>query len=306
MFRLQIGQTLQKNVSGPGIFTRELVQILSKQYGIEIVNKNPDIILTGIEKADTKTKAKTVFRVDGCYYDRSSSGFKGYNKGISRSIQNCSAVIYQSQFSKDLTTKLLGCSNDNHIIIYNGFNQELIKTVKPFDRPAEHVFIAAAKWRRTKRPESIINGFLEASIPNAKLVMIGYDQKIRDSRIICTPFIGRQEMYRWYKTADYLLHFCFLDSCSNTVVEALSFGLPVICNNTGGTCELVKNDGIIVNCDKYDFNYLDHVYDNVDPILVAEGINTALKTKFSVNRPDLDLKVCADRYLKFLVNILEK
>jgi glycosyltransferase involved in cell wall biosynthesis len=47
-----------------------------------------------------------------------------------------------------------------------------------------------------------------------------------------------------------MVHLAWLDWCPNTVVEGLASGLPVLCSHNGGTKELVKDDGIILELEE--------------------------------------------------------
>ena len=314
---LLISRNLQ-GASGPGIFTRRLMDALVSRHGVKIVSGrspsygNPDIVLSGIQYRDKSYRngnAKRVFRVDGCYYDRSVNNRDGKNKGITKGILKSDGVIYQSQFSKDLAASMLGVGGreNKSTIIYNGFDQSVVESTKKIDKDCEWLFMASAKWRHTKRPNSIINGFLEADVPDSKLIMFGMERGPIHKRIQYVPFINSKKLYGYYKSSDALIHMCYLDSCSNSVVEALSFGTPVICNNTGGTPEIVKNSGYIVKCDKFDFQTVKKVGDHIPPAWIAQSVHDCVKDNHRrVSRPEFDLKLKAQQYYDFFLDVLRK
>ena len=300
--KLQVSKSLTDNPSGPGIFISRLMQILSIKYGVKIVERKADVYLTGMTFEKPAPCSRVVYRVDGCYYDKSVHMYHHRNKAIKKGIKSHQGVIYQSLFSQQLTKAILGVFNSNSTIINNGFDQSVIERVQPIGKNCKWLFVSSAKWRVTKRPQSIINGFLEANIPDSKLVLLGDGESLHP-RITYTGFQPQSEVFKYYKAADAMIHMCFLDSCSNSVVEGLSFGMPVICNNTGGTPELVGKDGIIIKCDSYDFGMVNKVEDNIPPNLIAEALHKFVQNPFRVSRPDLDINVIADKYYKFLTDI---
>ena len=54
----------------------------------------------------------------------------------------------------------------------------------------------------------------------------------------------QKELAEYYKKCDFFLHGAQNDPCPNVVLEALSCGLPIVYNNSGGTPEIVDNYGI--------------------------------------------------------------
>ena len=44
----------------------------------------------------------------------------------------------------------------------------------------KYIFVAAASWRNSKRPKSIIKSFLESGIENSRLVIVGKYKKKKD------------------------------------------------------------------------------------------------------------------------------
>ena len=103
--------------------------------------------------------------------------------------------------------------------------------------------------------------------------------------------------------ADAMIHLAWLDWCPNTVVEALSCGTPVLCSHNGGTKELVKNEGVVIQLEE-DYRIGDKVplYNPsiVDTKIIVEGIIEALEQSTLFDRPDLDISYVAEQYEKHL------
>ena len=310
--RLMIHNYLTSNGSGPGVFSLRLATYLSKHFDVKIVKRKPDVMLCGISMQKIRTPVPKVFRVDGCYSDLTVKNSKTRNKHIERAIDRCQGVVYQSKFSKNMVNSILSIKTTKNRIstlIYNGFDQSIVDSVKPVEKDCEWLFIANAKWRPDKRPESIIEGFLEADIPDSKLIMIGMPQPkvpmLHSCKLVFIPFMKPSKLYPYYKAADALIHLRYLEPCSNSVIEALSFGLPVICNNTGGTPEIVGDDGYIIPCDSYAYKF-HYGVQPVPPSMTAAAIHKCVSDGHrKVYRPDLDMSVIAKQYYNFFFKVME-
>ena len=299
--RVQIAKRLLGNDSGPGNFARRLSREFNRT-GVKVVTAKPDIFLDGISLSTRPVGSKVVFRVDGCYYEKSRLHL---NSGIRKGIENADGVVYQSHFSRLMANRMLNARDRLSDVIYNGFDQSLVKNIKPAERPFLVTFVAVATWRATKRPGPIIEAFRRVD-KGIGLVMIGPDApKVKDKHLIRTGDLSPKEVWRWYKASDWMVHMSFLDSCPNAVVEALSFGLPVICNNIGGTPEIVGGSGEVVNCDRFDFKPVSGIKD-FDPALLVDAIRYACDHRSRVCRADLDISVTAQKYMTFFKKVLHE
>ncbi len=303
--RIYLDQRFKASSSGPQMFMSRLLETLEKEHKVEFTSKKAHIAL-GVIFRNKRSGCKSIIRVDGCYYNQAYSS-SGMNRGIASSIRKSDGVIYQSKFSKRLCEKILEVKASKYVIIPNGVSQKWISSVEPAKFSEENVFVAVAKWRNSKRPRSIIKAFLESDIPNSKLIMVGkYQKGFKHPRL---SFVGKKsakEVVSYIKGAKALVHICMIESCSNAVVEALSAGIPVVCNNIGGTPELVGSDGIVVDLDKkFKFRFINKKnVDNVDREKLMEGMKRVLSTKWNIKRPDLDIKKTAQKYYEFFMSVL--
>ena len=94
-----------------------------------------------------------------------------------------------------------------------------------------------------------------------------------------------------YSITDWFLHLAWLDHCPNVVVEALSQNCSVVCTESGGTREVVKENGIIIpEKIKYNFELTDY-----DEPYELELHKIDLITK-NVKNDYLDIELVASRY----------
>jgi len=94
---------------------------------------------------------------------------------------------------------------------------------------------------------------LKQSIPSARLTIVGKGpeaKRLRQAALIgnlvqsvdFVDWLPRDQVTQYYESHDLLVFPSLHDSSGNAVLEALSRGLPVICLDIGGPCEIVTAD----------------------------------------------------------------
>jgi glycosyltransferase involved in cell wall biosynthesis len=105
--------------------------------------------------------------------------------------------------------------------------------------------------------------------------------------------------YMRHSTA--LIHLCWTDCCPNSVVEAINQRCPVICNNEGGTHEIVRpSGGIVLDIDDpYDLQPTD-LYNPpvVDLKKIADAMVHVSKNRPLIKNDHVDIKNVAQQYKK--------
>jgi len=304
----------EKFKGGPAVFRSRLITSLNKIKDIKVVTnikEEFDIELAFIRKI-YKHKKPYILRVDGCYYQKDR---KSGNKSLEKAILDSSHLIFQSQFSFELCKGILDIDKkvkkkSNYSIVYNGIDLDYIKNI-PFNKKIKAgSFVAGARWRDNKRTFSILDGFLKSKT-GRHLYMIGdvgvgesrsYLNKVKKYNSEHIHILGgksEEETISIMKSCDYLIHLCHIDSCPNIVIEALSCGLNVLCTNLGGTPELVRDDGRILNVDKlWDGKYLSSSVklDSLNSKIVAKGIKKILRNKTKPDISRFDINKVAKKY----------
>lgn len=277
-----------------------------QKFGVRTVAKHErsDIHLAFVHGSHKKG-AKTILRVDGVYYDQKRLRS---NVSIKKSVASLDGVIYQSKWAQTFVEGMLKIRARKSVVVHNGTDQTVFKRHSSgFDR----VFACCANWRINKRLESIVRAFVtvnDQSEKNLGLFVIGKPDYILEHPSV--RYFGRVEnIADAYAQSDYMCHICHLDACPNSVVEGLSAGLPVLCNNIGGTPELVGNDGIILPLDKaFDFKPIKKMRDVgpriVNQSMLVEGMKEIMNREWSVNRTDLSIEVSARKYFDFFNEVL--
>jgi glycosyltransferase involved in cell wall biosynthesis len=80
-----------------------------------------------------------------------------------------------------------------------------------------------------------------------KLQNMVEDYGIED-RVNFTGYVSHGEIHKYYEKSDIFVLPSFNEGMSNTVLEALAAGLPVVITETGGTNELIDRNGKIIPC----------------------------------------------------------
>lgn len=296
------------NHGGPNIFASRLKDALVERGHNFLVKepKNPFnniSIITGIYYP----KCNNILRLDGLYFDKDNPDCDRLNSPIFQCYNMFDKIVFQSSFSKKIYEAFTGVEKDN-CVIHNGvpeiFNPKVIprivdERVKKYDK----VCITSASWRRHKRLEELVEAFKSPKLKHVCLLVLGGADYDIDMEIPPNVFmLGKYphwELPSIYASADAMLFISWLDSCPNTVVEALACGVPVMCSHNGGTPELIKGNGVVLQLEE-DYNYGEQVSlyspDKVDNRIVVDGILRVLEMPKGFERFDLDISWVSSKY----------
>ena len=106
----------QHSFSGPNKFTTQLFNCLKNYYGIKIVDspRGSDVEFCLIQQMTRKVKPM-MLRLDGIWFN-SEQDYKQQNAPIKATYDNADAVIFQSQFNKNLTEHWFGKHKNSYVI----------------------------------------------------------------------------------------------------------------------------------------------------------------------------------------------
>lgn len=282
--------------SGPNTFANRLAHSLSSR-GYKIVNQNDeyDIFLCFIEPSSMpRRRSKFIHRLDGVWFKPSE--FIEKNRSIRWSYDNADHVVWQSEFDKKMTLNHWGEPKIGSVI-HNGISLNKIKELHPeltkIKNSSNRIFTCSASWHRQKRLKENIEFFNKNKEENDTLLVLGKnpDHLVDQSDIV---YLGQQSQeicLQIYSISDWFLHLAWLDHCPNVVVEALSQNCSVVCTDSGGTKEVVKENGIIIpEKTKYNFELAD--YDSPYELEVPK-LNLTSK---NVKNDYLDIELVVSRY----------
>ena len=289
--------------SGKQVFACRLADAMRKK-GVKIVEKKPDVNIVIVK--GTKKGCKNILRLDGVWMN-SRVQWKEKNKKIRSHLMNCEGVIYQNEFCKEASDKLLGKTPQPWACIGNGIDPIVFSNINKLVHPKPY-FMAMCKWRPHKRIHDIVKGFLASGLEhNYDLMVFGDVEKpIKHPSII---YRGKQKNTRLLKALSSCVgtvHLAFVDWCPNSVVESIAAKKPVLHTDSGGTKLIVKNNGIMIKERKpWNFSIID-LYDPpaLDIDEIGEGYKKLTELEPIPNRPDLHINTIADEYITFIKKVM--
>ena len=284
--------------SGPNQFASKLAFIMH-ELGHSIMLRGGDVQLSFISTA--RKYAPVVLRLDGIYFN-TEQDWKRMNKPIRRSYNDAEAVIIQSEFDLQLITKYFG-DRDNLHVISNGTMLDKIESIARIDdvklEKYSEVWCCASHWRPHKRLNDNLRYFNEHAPEDACIIIAGnigdnLDESLKDDRMFFVGDIVWTQLVGLFKRSDKFVHLSWLDHCPNVVVDARACGCQIVCSSAGGTREIAGSDAIVVAENTWDFSPTE-LY-SPPPLDFSRISNTGIDS-------NLDMKVCAQRYLDVLQGI---
>jgi glycosyltransferase involved in cell wall biosynthesis len=248
--------------SGPNSFGKKLRdELIKNDHTVsnvlsDWIQDDPDVQLSFI--ASQMKRAPLIQRLDGIYFN-SEQDFKKLNTPIQATYDVSDAVIFQSEFNKELTEHWFG-KKENSYVIHNGTDLKAIAAIESANIPVldkfSETWCCASSWRPHKRLSENIRYFLEHSDENTCLVVAGEnpDLKITHERIFYAGSLDYLSLISLYKRSSNFIHLAWLDHCPNVVIDARAAGCHIVCSSAGGTCEIAGEDSTIVQEDKWDYS----------------------------------------------------
>jgi len=256
-------------------------------------------------EAYRKSGIKIVLRIDGAGIKDSRNPRK--DNIIYQTSEFCDALIFQSEFCKEIWQRSFGLNKPNYIIL-NGADQRVFSRYGPkTDFGFKRMIVTAARWRQWKGLDQVIEVFLKLKREDTGLVVMGDDSKVpAHPSIKATGKLAHSEMAKIFRKADLFLYLPWQDWCPKVVAQALVSGLPVVCSYRGGTKELVQDCGIIVHGAKDD----DLEDFGPNPVNLDEAVNAVNslleKGERCRERQDLYLSTMVTRYFEVFEKVLEQ
>lgn len=292
-------------------FTHRLIKAFG-ELGHEITYDPEDEheIHFGVRTFGFKSDKPNVLRLDGLYYNLKRENHQEWNREIFRSYSKADAIVFQSKFGKVAVEEIFGDTHQQYAVIHNGADPKFYAEADPIKTNFRFNAVCSAKWRGVKRLDDIIKSFLAWNLSGVGLWIIGEPRyRIKSTKLRYVGSVDNDGLIaRYLRMADVFIHLGYLDICPNSVVEALVAGCPVVCNNQGGTPEIVRNSGIICDIDaEYNWNNL---YIQNPPRINRATVTNAImeiyhhREKYRVRREDLDIRNVAVKYVDFFREVI--
>lgn len=165
-------------------------------------------------------------------------------------------IVYQSVFSKKIHEFLLGHTKVDSVVIHNGvaLRDNICAT---YDNNSTKVnAVITAHFRLGKRLKDSINicNYVNKYIPITLHIIGEIDFLTRESisgldvsNCVFYGQITQTESFKVYKNMHVGLAPSVNEACSNSILEMMSAGLPVLVTSIGGSSEIVPNKDFVVD-----------------------------------------------------------
>lgn len=299
--------------SGPATFVARLAaELIRAGHTLDFdTGLDADISLVIIERSGRPLAPKIVQRLDGIWFR--PQDFQTKNVGIKSLYESADAVIWQSEFDRDMTHRWWGSPRDGKVI-HNGID---LKPVTELTIPAlidlraqyNRMYVCSSNWHPQKRLSANVELFqrIHAKHPSSCLLILGNhpDVRVPGPHVFYTGPVGPEVYNQIYSAANWMLHLAWADHCPNVVVEALAQGTPVVCSEVGGTKELVGSYGMVLKEEPYNYELAD--YDNPPKIDVSQVDDLPDRSSLDYSSiADIDINSVASKYISLFEDLIRR
>lgn len=165
-------------------------------------------------------------------------------------------IVAVSEEVADFTSAQEHIPREKFLVIHNGIDSAALDTTHSIDRSSlriaadAHLCLFVGRFAAQKNVPLLLEGFAQFCKAHTSwvLVLVG-DGPIRQTLEVHAQslgitdqvrFVGEQrQVYPYYQIADCLVSTSHIEGMSNTHLEALAHGVPVLTTPTGGTSALI-------------------------------------------------------------------
>jgi glycosyltransferase involved in cell wall biosynthesis len=325
-----------KNNTGPSRFINNLIEKSDSRYSkLGLINSKVLFVISNTSPfilyfAKLLGK-KIVVRVDGFSYMKryvhsNENVYSSRKMSLMRLKMNYQMavtqfysdfVVFQSDFSRKMSSKHIYPLSKNNVLIYNGVDENHFRCNKKYNSPKISIL---GNFRDVDLMELYLEAFNKVyeKYPDSELLIIGKQNIDVQSTISCflskfsasnKPSIKNigsvtyEELPKYLAESNIGWHFTLWDWCPNSVLEQMASGNPVICAETGGTVELVGDAGKSLKMDN--LTVTDDLLESIVLNTQQVWANIEEYNEAAVNRvkSEFGLKKMASNYEKVFNNI---
>lgn len=163
------------------------------------------------------------------------------------------SIIYQSEWSRNIWKDRLKTLNKPSIVILNSCDSEIFYPRKQNNRlePEIRIISSANSSNKNKGMKEIykLDALLAKTMNKRYSINIfGFgvtSKQFHPNNIILNPIIEQRALANEIRKSDIFFAPFIKDSCSNSIIEALACGVPVLALNSGANGELVNENGLL-------------------------------------------------------------
>lgn len=202
-------------------------------------------------------------------------------------------TVFQSEWSKTRNCSMGLKPSKYEVVISNAADNEIFNSEGKcsFDKKRK-IKLIATSWSDNIKKGFNTYLFLDRNLDWEKYEMtfVG-NSPVEFQNIKHIQPLHSNELAKLLKQSDIFISASEKDPCSNSVIEALSCALPVICKKDGGHPELVKKGGKLFEKDDEIIGLLEEIVDNYN--LIQKNIEVS------------NIDIVVSEYISFMKNIYE-
>ncbi len=326
MIKIYLPNT-ENYTGGPKTFLMNLKKYIDSNPEIEIVDidLNSNVILFPVEYpkgrlSELKDKnIKIIQRLDGVFYPSKHTAQQvEFNQSIKYIYDNfADYIIFQSDYGKRQCFEMLGPKSSNkYSIIINGADKELFQpTKKELDTSCIR-FVTTGNFRNEDMLSPLIQALdLLENKYKFEFTIIGKVTNEKLKPLLKRGFvkhfknIDHSSMIDYLAKSDIFLYSFINPVCPNSVIEAISIGLPVVGLNSGSMPELLSFNTNLLAEVSSDLFQLDS---DINPERLALKIEELILNfdeykNNSLNNAHLySMEECAKEYIKVIKKVVTK
>ncbi len=153
-------------------------------------------------------------------------------------------TIFQTEFCRTSFYEHGGDASKRSRIVNNGTDPTVFFPALDTPSLGGGFRLVAASWSPNRRKGFATLAAL-SKVPRLKVTFAGnWCPEIHPEKVELAGVLKPNELARLMRSAHALVHAAWNEPCSNTIVEAMACGLPIIYRDSGGSAELVGHCGI--------------------------------------------------------------
>ena len=239
-----------------------------------------------------------------------------------RSLRNSYAAIFLTKYASEVIQKSTGKIKNFAYIphgVSNNFRRNISDLTFQKDRNSEfnclyvsnlslykHQWnvIAAIKILRDKGLNVKLTLTCGAATDklSQKLLNKSLEENCKDDNFVkITGFINQNEIPGLMSNCDIFIFASSCENMPNTLIEGMSFGLPIACSDRGPMPEVLKNGGVY-----FDPENINSIAESVEKIILDKGLRKKITLKSNKLSMNFSWKKCSNQTFNYIVETFNK
>tara|TARA_Y100001938_G_C8035156_1_gene402927 strand:+ start:106 stop:1011 length:906 start_codon:yes stop_codon:yes gene_type:complete len=253
----QFLKALKSQFAKKGLCTEDPLQadvvLFNSHQNLELVHQIKEV----------NQKAKFVHRLDGPMRLYNNMSDQRDYVAYQMNTDYADAVVFQSEWSKQANIKLgLDISGKKDTVIHNAPDPGIFYPSSKKQKN-DKIRLIASSWSDNIRKGFFTYKYLDETLDFDKYEFFFMGRSpVGFENIVSLGALSSHEVANELRKSDIFITASENDPCSNSLIEALSCGLPALALKSGGHPELIGQNGLFYNRKEEIVNKLEDICDN--------------------------------------------